>query len=130
MEDAAFSDEFVRFLRAAVPSVDAAELLLLLSRERERWWSAEEAAQALAPAATPSAADITRYFGLFQAGGLVAVAPDKRVQYKPAHSGLEARVATLAQAYLERPVTLIRVIYALRDSSIQSFADAFRLKRS
>jgi hypothetical protein len=80
--------------------------------------------------ATPSAADIARYFGLFQAGGLVAVGPDKRVQFRPAHSGLEAHVTTLAQAYLERPVTLIRVIYALRDSSIQSFADAFRLKRS
>jgi hypothetical protein len=130
MEDAAFSDEFVRFLRAAVPSVDAAELLLLLSRERERWWSAEEAAGALAPVATPSAADIARYFGLFQTGGLVAVGPDKRVQFRPAHSGLEAHMTTLAQAYLQRPVTLIRVIYALRDSSIQSFADAFRLKRS
>jgi hypothetical protein len=39
-------------------------------------------------------------------------------------------VRTLAQAYRERPVTLIRVIYALRDSRIQSFADAFRLRRS
>jgi hypothetical protein len=130
MEDAAFSDEFVRFLRAAVPSVDAAELLLLLERERGRWWSAPEAATALAPVASTSESDIARYFGVFQAGGLVAVGPDKRVQYRPGHSGLEAHVATLAQAYRERPVTLIRVIYALRDSSIQSFADAFRLRRS
>lgn len=129
MEDADFSDEFVRFLRT-VPSVDAAELLLLLSRERERWWSAPEAAAALAPTTSLSESDIVRYFGVFQANALIAVGPDKRVQYRPGHSGLEAHVATLAQAYLERPVTLIRVIYALRDSSIQSFADAFRLKRS
>ena len=39
-------------------------------------------------------------------------------------------VRTLAQAYSERPVTLIRVIYALRDSKIRSFADAFRVRKS
>jgi hypothetical protein len=130
MEDADFSDDFCRFLRSAVPTVDAAELLLLLSRERERWWSAQEAAAALQPGVSLGEADAARYLGAFQAGGLVATNPDKRVQYRPAHSGIEAHVATLAQAYRERPVTLIRVIYALRDSSIQSFADAFKLKRN
>jgi hypothetical protein len=130
MEDAAFSDEFCRFLRAVVPSVDAAELLLLLERESARWWSAQEAAEALAPAVRLKESDIARYFASFQAGGLIAAGPDKRVQYRPGHSGIEVHVATLAQAYRERPVTLIRVIYALRDSNIKSFADAFRLKRS
>jgi hypothetical protein len=129
MEDAAFSDEFCRFLRAAVPSVDAAELLLFLSRERGRWWSPQEAAAALQPVTSTSESDVARYFATFQAGGLVALGPDKRVQYRPADAGLDEHVHTLEQAYRERPVTLIRVIYALRDSSIQSFADAFRLRR-
>jgi len=130
MEDAAFSDEFCRFLRAAVPSVDAAELLLLLQRESARWWSAPEAAAELAPAVVLSESDVARYFGIFQASALVAVAPDKRVQYLPGFSALEAHVQTLEQAYRERPVTLIRVIYALRDNSIQSFAAAFKLRKS
>ena len=130
MEDTAFSDEFCRFLRTAVPSVDSAELLLLLERERERWWSAQESASALAPTVSVSESDIARYFGVFQACGLIALGPDKRVQYRPGHAELEAYVATLVQAYRERPVTLIRVIYALRDSSIRSFADAFKLRRS
>jgi hypothetical protein len=130
VEDAAFSDEFCRFLRTAVPSVDAAELLLLLERERQRWWSAQESARALAPTVCVSEPDIARYFGVFQASGLIALGPDKRVQYRPGHAELEAHVAILAQAYRERPVTLIRVIYALRDSSIRSFAEAFKLRRS
>lgn len=130
MDDAAFSDEFCRFLRACAPSVDAAELLLLLSREPERWWAAQEAAAALAPGASLAEADVARYFGIFQANALVAVAPDRRVQYRPGYTALDAHVRTLEQAYRERPVTLIRVIYALRDSRIQSFADAFRLKGS
>lgn len=129
MEDAAFSDEFCRFLRTAVPTVDAAELLLLLKREPERWWTAQEAAAALLPGATVSEADAARYFVSFQGNGLIAVAPDKRVQYRPGFAALDAYVRTLAQAYSERPVTLIRIIYALRDSKIQSFADAFKLKR-
>lgn len=37
-------------------------------------------------------------------------------------------LATLAAAYEQRPVTLFRIIYALRDQRIRSFADAFRLK--
>ena len=39
------------------------------------------------------------------------------------------QVRKLAQAYEERPVTLIRMIYALRDSTIQSFADAFKFRK-
>lgn len=129
MEDAAFSDEFCRFLRTAVPSVDAAELLLLLQRERERWWSAADAAQALKPVSSISEADAARYFAVFQAGGLIAVGPDRRAQYRPGDAALEAYARTLEQAYRERPVTLIRVIYALRDSRIQSFAEAFKLRK-
>ena len=130
MEDAAFSEEFFHFLRAAVPTVDAAEVLLLVQREREHWWSSEEVAAALLPAVTLSAAQVAACITGLQARGLVAVGPDKRVQYRPGSSALEAHVQTLAQAYRERPVTLIRVIYALRDSKILSFADAFKLKRS
>ena len=40
-----------------------------------------------------------------------------------------AWVQTLAKAYEERPVTLFRLIYALRDRKIQSFADAFKLRK-
>ena len=39
-------------------------------------------------------------------------------------------VATLSKAYEERPVTLFRLVYALRDHKIQSFADAFKLRKN
>lgn len=130
MEDAAFSDEFCRFLRSALPSVEAAELLLVLSRERERWWTTQEAAAALLPGSVVGEPDLARYLAVFQAGRLIAIGPDRRVQYRPGSDELDSHVRTLEQAYRERPVTLIRVIYALRDSSIQSFADAFKLKRN
>lgn len=74
-------------------------------------------------------ADAQRYIEQFQAARLIAVGPDKGVQYRPADEPLAEHVRMLAQAYKERPVTLFRVIYALRDMKIQSFADAFKLKR-
>jgi hypothetical protein len=95
MEDAAFSDEFCGFLRGAVPTVDAAELLLLI--ERERWWTADEAARALQPGASLNETDATRYFGIFQGKGLVATGEDRRVQYRPAFGELDAHVRTLAR---------------------------------
>jgi hypothetical protein len=125
MEDAQFSDEFCRFLQTTVPSVDAAELLLRLHRDPARWWSAAELT-----AAPLAEADLARYLETLQARGLIANDPDQRVQYQPASAVLDSYVRTLAQAYSERPVTLIRVIYALRDSKIRSFADAFKLRRS
>ena len=38
-------------------------------------------------------------------------------------------IATLEKVYRERPVTLFRVIYGLRDAKIRSFADAFNLRK-
>ena len=128
MEDAQFSDEFCRFLQTAVPSVDAAELLLLLQRDREREWSTADIVSALRPAALTEV-DVARYLETLVARELLAVGPDRRVQYRPKDEELAGHVRTLAQAYSERPVTLIRVIYALRDSKIRSFADAFKLRK-
>ena len=114
-EDADFTDEFCQFLQSAVPAVEAAEFLLLVKGEPGRAWAAPEAA--------------ARFVAGLQTSGLVEVDPEQRVRYKPATEVLAAHVATLEKLWRERPVTLIRVIYGLRDSKIRSFADAFTLRR-
>ena len=126
MEDIDFSDEFCAFVQASVPSVQAAELLVVLHNQPERWWDAPEL---VAQAGGLAEAEALRLLELFKTRGLLAAGPDKRVQFRPANPYIGAQAAKLAQAYLERPVTLIRMIYALRDTRIRSFADAFKLKR-
>ncbi len=74
-------------------------------------------------------AEAARYLEHFHASRLAVLGPDRRLQYRPADDALVVHVSMLAQAYKERPVTLFRVIYALRDLKIQSFADAFKLRR-
>jgi hypothetical protein len=109
--------------------VDAAELLLALAGDPQRWWLPADLASRLRPSTVLSEADAVRYLEQFHVSKLTAIGPDGRSQYRPATDTLAKHVDMLAQAYKELPVTLFRVIYALRDLKIQSFADAFKLRR-
>ena len=99
-----------------MPSVQAAELLLQLAADPAVEVRPKDAAEA-------------KILQSFHAGGLAMASVDQSYQYRPANETLQHYVNTLAQAYEERPVTLIRIIYALRDGKIRSFADAFRVRK-
>ena len=123
-QDADFTDEFCQFLQASVPAVESAELVLALKREPSRWWTVEEV---LATGVSLRQEDAARHVEGLQGRGLIALDAERRLQYREPE-GLGRHLATLEKVYRERPVTLIRVIYGLRDSKIRSFADAFRLR--
>ena len=112
MLDDGFPDDFQRFLRRWIPSVDAAELLLVLASEPQRLWEAAELAAHLSMMAKVSDADVEHYLEQFRAAGLVAASADGRVRYSPQDERALAHVRTLSRAYKERPVTLFRAIYA------------------
>jgi hypothetical protein len=114
LDDSAFSDEFCRFLQASVPSVEAAELLLALAGEP------------LQAAMKPG--DTERYLELFRVAGLLQNGHDGAPRCAPADAALAAHVEMLRLAYKQRPVTLFRIIYALRDPKIRRARDAFRLR--
>jgi hypothetical protein len=125
MKDFEFSDEFCRFIQTTIPAVPVAELLLLLRERPEASLTAEEALTRLGPGI--ALGEVAKHLDTLEARGLLA-RDDKRYRYRP-ESELAQHADGLAIAYAQRPVTLIRVIYALRDSSIQSFADAFKLRK-
>lgn len=124
-EDADFTDEFCQFLQGSVPAVESAELLLALKREPQRWWTLGDVLRA---GVSMREEDAGRYIEGLQARGLVGMDAERRLQYREP-AGTSGHIATLEKVYRERPVTLIRVIYGLRDSKIRSFADAFRLRK-
>jgi hypothetical protein len=128
MQDADFSDQFCSFIQRAVPTVEAADLLLILSAQPETWWSVTELAARLRPGLMLTDSEVARYVEIFQKNRLLDSGADKRFRYRPETEQLNADVQTLTQAYRERPVTLIRMIYAFRDAKIRSFADAFKLR--
>ncbi len=124
-----FSDAFCAFLQSSVASVNAAELLLALAKKPGSTWSAAELAAAVEPVGSVSEAEATAYIETFKSLGLVSRTEEGRVRYERAPE-FEEHMQTLARLYVERPVTLFRVIYALRDTKIKTLADAFRIWRT
>ena len=121
-----FTDDFCGFLQASVATVDAAELLLLLEEGRAADWSVRELTAKLSPQGIVAEAEIAKYLDALESRGLLDRGNDGRVRYRPSPAN-DPYVATLRRLYVERPVTLFRVIYALRDSKIKTLADAFRI---
>jgi hypothetical protein len=125
MEDAEFSPEFCSFLQRTIPDVDAAQLLLVFHSDPETWYTAGEAAAKMGPGAREI--ESARQLEAFASVGML-LREGQRYKYR-VNTPFAGFVDTLEKAYGERPVTLVRIIYALRDSGIQSFADAFKLRR-
>ncbi len=118
-------DEILSFARVSLGSVWALEVLLLLRRTVARDWTTPSLVAELrsSPAAVDGALDRLRQAGLVvtDTGGVH--------RFQPIAPPLEALVADLAELYAGHPVTVINAIISPPDSSIRSFADAFRIKK-
>lgn len=129
MTDPDFPEDLRSFIQEYISNVDAAELLIVLARDPERKYRLSELIDALRPSVLSEAA-ARRHLAHFSAQGFVVAEGTDVFQYSAVTPGLDAAVRALTKAYNERPVTLVRMIYAPKDEKIRSFADAFRLKKS
>jgi DNA-binding FadR family transcriptional regulator len=112
-------------VRVSVRSVWTLELLLAMRRSGARAWSPAELVREL----RASDAILRDGLAVLQAAGLVAPEPAGLFRYAPASKRLDDLVEALAEAYRDRPSSVTRVIFEPSDARLQSFADAFRLKR-
>lgn len=116
--------DILDFVRSSFRSVWNVELLLFLSRSPSRAWAAEELVREM------RSSDIVVNEGLtmLQAAGLVS--PDgSGFRYAPANPQLHGYVTELDTLYRERPLTVIKAIFSQPSDKLQTFADAFRLKK-
>jgi hypothetical protein len=119
-------------LRDCVESFEHLAVLLLVYRESMRDWSVLELAERLsipAQLVESAVADLGRT-------GLVQIASEASpVRYRYlADTAAHAAIAKLAHEYAENPVGVIRLLSAnaierVRTSALQTFADAFVLKK-
>lgn len=128
MTDPDFPDDLRSFIQEYISSVDAAELLIRLAAGESRCYRVAELIDGLRPTVVSEPA-ARRNLVHFEASGLVTSKEGEHWQYSPATPALDAAVRALAKVYNERPVTLVRMIYAPKDEKIRSFANAFRLKK-
>jgi hypothetical protein len=127
-DDSDFTDDFCNFLQRCVVNVDSAELVLALAGPDAPARTAQELTATLARTANVTETDVQRLVDRLVACGVLERLAEQRFGFR-SQSPDRHHVATLGRLYLERPVTLFRVIYALRDSKIKTFSDAFDLWR-
>jgi hypothetical protein len=120
-------DDLRRFIAEHLGSIVQLELLLLLAEDPGKSWSAEEAAKALyvAPEAAHGFLEAMRAKGLCQDDA----AAKGRYRFAPAKPEHEQLTRDLAAFYKERRLTIINLIYSSPVQKLQSFADAFRLRK-
>jgi hypothetical protein len=112
------------FLRNAVKSTWALDVLRLLKNDPERTWTAH-ALTAELRGAMPMVTEILKDF---QRWGLVIEDQPGVFRY-PLNNALDATVSELLAIYSERPVMVIREIALSPNEKLQSFVDAFRMKK-
>lgn len=113
----------LKLLKRGVPTYAAAEYLLLI-RKAERFETVAELCAMRQPAA--DAREVEGYLTVFRTIGLIRQ-EGNIWRYAPETQEINSAVEALAVAYNEQPVTLIRTLYALAGSPIQSFADSFKI---
>jgi len=118
----------IELIQHCVPSFPAAELLVFVAQRPQSPWTLDSLMAEL-PRDAFTRASLASLLLLFNSRGLMQEGPPGTFCYKPVSKSVEEAVALLVTAFNERPVTLIKTIYALADSPIQSFADSFRFKK-
>jgi hypothetical protein len=116
-------DEILAFVRAAINSVCALELLILLRRDRKRAWPLDGIVRELRSselAVTQALDHLTKY-------GLVVEVPEFGYSYRQASTQLDVLCEQLEFEYAHKPVTVIRAILDAPNEKLRIFADAFRL---
>jgi hypothetical protein len=117
----------VRLLIAnQIRTTEHLEILLLLFRNSDRWWSGESVGEELH--VSPHRAGI-RLEEL--ASGMLLdarVAESVMFRYKPVSPDLEATVGDLADLYARVPLQITTLIQARVPDPIRGFADAFRIR--
>ena len=128
MEDPASIPPPVRaFIAEHIRTLMSLELLLLVRAHPEREWTGAELARELRSA--PEWAE-RELLDLVKRGLVVTTQiPPPTFRYSPAQAALQKVVDELAAIYPERRHTILQLIFSAPSGPIQSFADAFRLRK-
>jgi hypothetical protein len=124
---AALPQEVLTLLARSLPSMVHIELLLLIFRTEPQQWTVEDAA---AEVRTSPALAAAAFADLDTARLAVPVPGTEEGSYTlaPLDSPSRAACASLQDVYDRRPVTLVKALYKRPQSSVQAFADAFRVR--
>jgi hypothetical protein len=112
------------FVTRYIVSLEQLEVLLVLQEKKDRDWSAVEINGRL----RSQESSIVKWLEALVSFGLVARTGD-RYCFAPASEALARDTATLADAYRERRIKVIELIFSKPDENLLSFIRAFDLRK-
>lgn len=119
------SEHVLQFVRRYIKSVWTLDLLVLMRRDRRRPWTLEKLVSEL----RGNRPLVQEVLSTLVRAGLLKDDGEGAYRYEPISAELEGIAAELERHYAERPVALIKEIVSAPNEKIQSFADAFRIKK-
>ncbi len=117
-------EHIASFLRTAIKSVWALDLLILMKSAARQGWTVASLNDRL----RASTSLVEEILVTFTRQGLVVSEADGTYRYQ-ANGEIDALASELARLYAERPLAVIKEIVSAPNEKIHSFVDAFRLKK-
>jgi hypothetical protein len=124
--DGDFPAELKQFIAQYVESLAQLEALLILRQDSQKQWNSPELAQRLY--ITPDMCEAI-LVDLERRGFAARAADGQAFRYQPRDRALDQLVGDLGTIYQQRRVAVITEIYSKPVTKVQTFADAFRLRR-
>ncbi|HYC46541.1 MAG TPA: hypothetical protein VED01_13795 [Burkholderiales bacterium] len=126
-DDSGVPDKLRKLIGACIPDVYALELLLVLVQHPHEAYAPAELATRIRNIGLPESA-LRKHLAQCVACGVVAESND-RFRYDPTRRDTRECMRELVRMYDERPVTLLRAIYAQPQERIRAFSEAFRIAK-
>ena len=117
-------DTVLGFAASSFTSVWSLELLLVLKRDPDRSWEADELIRELRSSQVVVASALANLLG----AGLVVEIEKERYQYQTSPARIEELVEALKVVYDTKPTAVVRAIVAAPNRKLKLLSDAFRFK--
>ena len=115
----------LEFVGKAFNSIWPLELLLVLCQENRGGWRAKELVREL----RANTEVVTQGLEALTAAGIVAVDSDQGYRLQAASPEMDDMARALAELYKRKPRAVMRAIFPAPKDRIQTFADAFRMRK-
>jgi hypothetical protein len=113
-------------IAGSIHSMAALELLLLLHRSSNTYWTVSAAASTLGVPAEGLAAALQ---SLRRHGLIVQAREAVAFRYAPRSVAIHETVEALVSAHEQQRLAILEAVHASGNASIEAFADAFRIRR-
>lgn len=125
MTDPDIPEDVQLMIQRHLATMDHVELLMILRGGREDSFTLQQLAEKMrkpAPMVEQCLESLTR-------GGLAAQLTDGTYRYAAREETLDRTAEAVVKLYNERPVTLVRLLYERPPSAVNTFADAFKIRK-